>query len=106
MTTMGRHLPACVALALLVAACGQHLVRHTPTLTLLTRDGCMMTDALRVNLEAAIRSLGSSATYAVVDLGTLAPTDPRVAYPTPTLLADGRDLFGLPEPVPPFPEPT
>lgn len=46
------------------------------------------------------------ANYQVIDVATLHPTDPRSGYPTPTLLYEGRDLFGLPEPQPPFPEPA
>jgi hypothetical protein len=44
--------------------------------------------------------------YAVVDLDTLPDTDARRGYPTPTLLYANRDVFDLPEPKPPFPEPT
>jgi hypothetical protein len=97
---------AWVVLALLACACGHPPAGHVPTLALLSREGCMMTDALRTNLDAAIRALGVPLRYEVIDLSTLPRTDARVGYPTPTLLLDGRDLFGLPEPTPPFPEPT
>jgi len=76
------------------------------TLVFLTRDGCAMSDRLRTNLDAALRTLKTPMSYQVIDESTLAPTDPRSAYPTPTLLYAGRDLFGMAEPVPPFPEPT
>jgi hypothetical protein len=33
-------------------------------------------------------------------------TDPRTGYPTPTVLYKNRDLFGMPPPTPPFPEPS
>ena len=94
-----------VAIALLACACRQH-GGGVPTLTLLSRQGCMMTAGLRGNLDRAIQTLGTPLPYTVLDLDTLPPTDARVAYPTPTLLVDGRDLFGLPVPTPPFPEPT
>ena len=32
--------------------------------------------------------------FAVVDLGELPPDDPRLGYDTPTVLVDGRDVFG------------
>ena len=75
-------------------------------LVFLTREGCDNTPTLRANLDEALRALGRPADYAVVDLESLARTDPRTGYPTPTLLYTNRDLFGMPEPVPPFPEPT
>jgi hypothetical protein len=78
---------------------------QTAKLVLLTRDGCMNTDALKKNLDAAIEQLGRPVAYDVVDQGTLAETDARRGYPTPTLFAN-RDVLGLPEPKPPFPEPT
>jgi hypothetical protein len=96
----------CTALALFAWGCGRPSAAPVPTLTLLSRQGCMMTGALQVNLDAALRQLGTPLTYTVIDLGTLPPTDRRVAYPTPTLLVNDRDLFGLPVPAPPFPEPT
>jgi hypothetical protein len=42
----------------------------------------------------------------VIDLASLPATDPRRAYPTPTLLYAKRDIFGMPEPQPPYPDPT
>lgn len=75
-------------------------------LVFLTRDGCAMSDRLRTNLDAALRSLKTPMTYQVIDESTLSRNDPRSAYPTPTLLYAGRDLFGMAEPVSPFPEPT
>lgn len=76
------------------------------TLAFLTRSGCANTAVLRANLDEALRTLGPDARYDVIDLDTLPETDPRRGYPTPTVLRDGRDLFGLPEPRPPFPDPS
>jgi hypothetical protein len=58
------------------------------------------------NLDDALRSLKLALDYEVVNLGTLTKSDPRTGYPTPTVLYRGHDLFGMPEPTPPYPEPT
>ena len=39
--------------------------------------------------------------YEVVDLDTVDASDPRVAYPTTTILVEDEDLFGLPRPTAP-----
>jgi hypothetical protein len=44
--------------------------------------------------------------YAVIDADTLAESDARRGYGTPTVLYENRDLFGMPEPTPPMPTPT
>jgi hypothetical protein len=75
-------------------------------LVLLTSEGCVNTTTMRAHLDDALRSLGQSADYQVLDLATLPDADARRGYPTPTLLHVNRDVFGLPEPQPPFPEPT
>jgi len=77
-----------------------------PTLVFLTRDGCANSAKMLANLDAALRTLNRSAEYQVVDQGTLPKTDARLGYPTPTLLYNNHDVFGLPEPTPPYPEPT
>lgn len=75
-------------------------------LVFLTRDGCVNTTIMRANLDAALQAMGLPADYQFVDLETLAATDPRIGYPTPTMLYKGTDLLGMAEPSPPFPEPT
>ena len=75
-------------------------------IVLLTRDGCANTDILRTNLDAALQSLAWAPDYEILDLAILPDADVRRGYPTPTLLYANRDLFGLPEPRPPLPEPT
>ncbi len=73
----------------------------------LTREGCVLTDEMRANLDAALTQTGDARlAYRVVDLASLPADDPRRGYPTPTILREGRDLFGMPTPVPPFPDPT
>jgi hypothetical protein len=71
-----------------------------------TREGCENTPALRRNLDAALTALNLPLDYQVVDFAALPATDARRGYPTPTLLYANRDLFGFPEPAPPFPAPT
>jgi len=71
-----------------------------------TRAGCRHTPTMRTNLEGALRSLGMAAEYGVADLDTLPSADHRRGFPTPTLLYDGVDLFGMEAPTPPFPEPS
>jgi hypothetical protein len=61
---------------------------------------------MRANLEAALGQLGWSDSYAVIDQDSLPVDDGRIGYATPTVLYRGRDLFGLPVPTPPFPQPT
>ena len=102
------------SLVLITCACTtQQTARHAPstgasasTLVFLTRGGCVNTDTMQARLDDALRTMGSTLTYEVLDLDTLAETDARRRYPTPTLLYKNRDIFGLPEPEPPLPEPT
>ena len=72
----------------------------------LTREGCVQTAMMRERLDLAIKAVGTPITYAVVDLDNLPATDVRKAYPTPTVLVGGADMFGMAEPAPPYPEPT
>ncbi|MGE3277616.1 MAG: hypothetical protein AB7O67_21075 [Vicinamibacterales bacterium] len=75
-------------------------------LTLLTREGCGATPAMATHLADALAILGWSPGFACEDIAELPEDDPRRGYPTPTVLWNGRDLFGLPIPVPPYPAPT
>ncbi len=75
-------------------------------IVLLTRSTCQDSERMRTNLNAAIRGLSPAPEYTVLDLDSLPADDARRGYPTPTLLVAGRDLFGLPGPIPPLPEPT
>lgn len=74
-------------------------------LMFLTRDGCANTPVLLENLKSATQSFDPNVDYEIVNQDTLEATDSRVGYATPTILFDNRDLFGLPEPVAPFPAP-
>ena len=75
-------------------------------LVFLTRDGCANTPIMRANVDGALRSLGLQPSYQVVDLAQLPEADARRGYPTPTLLYQGKDVFGMEQPVPPYPDPT
>jgi hypothetical protein len=75
-------------------------------LVFLTRDGCVNTPEMRVNLDDALRSLGWPMDYGYTDIGTLPKTDVRTGYPTPTLLWKGKDIFGMPAPKPPYSAPS
>jgi len=57
-------------------------------------------------LNDALVALRWAPLYEIVDASTLPAGDPRRAYPRPTVLWRGRDLFGIPEPPAPYPPPT
>ncbi|HEU4693186.1 MAG TPA: hypothetical protein VFS23_32710 [Vicinamibacterales bacterium] len=79
---------------------------NTNGLVFLTRGGCVNTTVMRRNLDEALKALGLSAGYEVIDQDTLPETDARRGYPTPTLLYADRDLFGMSVPTRPLPDPT
>ena len=66
----------------------------TTTLTVLYFDGCPTTPGFIDAVECAAASLGGGWRVDAVDLQALSPNDPRRGYGSPTLLLDGRDLFG------------
>jgi hypothetical protein len=74
-------------------------------LTLLTRVGCANTELFRSYLEEALLLPGTPSDYEVVDIRKLPEHDTRRGYPTPTLLYDGQDIFGMNVPEPPFDDP-
>lgn len=59
--------------------------------------GCPNTPDLRRSLRAALADLGSPG-FLDTDQSALPEHDPRRGWPTPTILVDGRDLFGMPAP--------
>ena len=75
-------------------------------LVFLTRDGCVNTPDMVNNLDDALKALGWENDYQYIDIGKLPKTDARTGYPTPTLLWRGKDIFGMPVPKAPFPEPA
>jgi hypothetical protein len=77
---------------------GVSLATQSTKLEFLTRDGCVNTDRMRANLDAALRSLERPIDYVVTDADMLDPSDVKRGYGTPTVLVNGRDLFGMPTP--------
>lgn len=92
----------------IVAGCSSDNTSITPMreLVFLTRDGCVNTAIMRGRVDEALRTMGLTADYIVVNLATLPADDPRRGYPTPTLLYANRDIFGLAEARPPYSAPT
>ena len=78
----------------------------TKDLMFLTRDGCVNTPEMVVNLDRALEALGWPNDYQFVDIGTLPTSDVRTGYPTPTLLCRDNDLFGMSAPKPPYDVPS
>ena len=106
-----------IGFALIASACS--VSEQTPTvskdmdpkrpnveLQFLTREGCQNTSRMLENLNAAISTGKITATYTLIHQEALSRDDPRGGYPTPTVLLDGRDVFGLSVPQPPFPAPS
>ncbi len=99
-----RPLARQIAVALLAAGCAApDPVTGPMHVEFLTRDGCGGSEDMRANLDAALSRLGPGVTLVVIDVDTLAPDDPRTGYGTPTILRDGRELFGLLRPAPAAP---
>ena len=71
---------------------------RTPEISFLTERDCGTADLMQTRLNEALTSIGLPRTYTVTDRTTLAATDPRRRYGPPTVLVDGSDLFGQPEP--------
>jgi hypothetical protein len=80
--------------------------RSTKELVFLTRDGCVHTPDMQNNLDDALIRLKWRRDYQIINLATLKNDDPRIGYPTPTLLWRDHDIFGLPVPTRPYREPT
>lgn len=107
MTRRNAAAKSCTALLVFVAACTQSEIPQSSEsgagrIAFLGREGCANTPKLLANLESALKVAGSSMAYTEVDQLKLPATDPRRGYPTPTILLDGKDIFGMPEPEPPF----
>jgi hypothetical protein len=88
-----------VALVLLLTACQARpkvVVRdgcltESMKIELVSFPGCPLAAGLRAQLEEATR--GTGLTFIQVDQTLLGAGDPRRAFPAPTILVDGRDLF-------------
>ena len=64
---------------------------------LLGFPACPNTPAMRANLRAAL-SPRELAVLDEINQEALPASDPRRGWPTPTILVEGRDLFGMPAP--------
>ena len=101
-----------LSLAIGLTACSQaprEMSSAEPSLrnlVFLTRQGCVNTTTMRENLEDALKAMALPNDYQFIDADTLMESDPRRGYGTPTVLHEGRDLFGMPEPPVPHPPPT
>jgi hypothetical protein len=95
-----------LGLMLSMGACSSPPRPSVTELAFLTRGGCSTTATMRTRLDTALGTMGLPSTYQVIDLETLPDSDARRGYPTPTVLYASRDLFGMPEPAAPYPEPT
>ena len=87
----------------LLAACRSQPDKESspdmPHFTFLTRAGCPGSPQMLEGLKAALATRGVTLEPESLDLGDLAPDDPRTGYGTPTILVDGHDLFGRSQPV-------
>lgn len=72
-----------------------------PKIELLGFPDCPNTPALRDNLKAALAAVGKGWTFTDTDQEKLPEGDLRRGWPTPTILVNGRDLFGMPVPTAP-----
>ncbi|MFG0259639.1 MAG: hypothetical protein ACF8LK_04725 [Phycisphaerales bacterium JB041] len=61
-------------------------------------DGCPNTPVMEARVSAAVVALGPEYRLVLVDQDSLPEGDLRRGYPTPTVLLEGADLFGLPAP--------
>ncbi len=67
-------------------------------LVFLTRDGCVNTARMRSGLDEALKALALPKNYALINVDKLESSDRRRGYGTPTVLYNGRDLFGMEAP--------
>jgi hypothetical protein len=85
------QIPLMTSCVLLLApfSCSQHTMSRQ-TIEYLGFEGCPNTPQLLVRLHAAL----PDATIIEVDLMKLDKGDPRLGWGAPTILLDGKDLFG------------
>lgn len=111
MHTNARWLPVALGVvALLIAGCagrrGAEVAAPAPEVStmrieLLGFPGCPNTPAMRDNLRAALKEIGGGLTFIDTNQEALAEGDLRRGWPTPTVLVNGKDLFGMPAPTAP-----
>lgn len=69
---------------------------HSMRIELLGFPDCPLTPQLRSNAQAALPLVPGCWVMEEVNQESLAPGDVRRGWPAPTLLVNGRDLFGMP----------
>jgi hypothetical protein len=102
---------ACLCLfPLVVGGCSAHREAAATTATpeghamqieLLGFPGCPNTPAMREHLTAALKNLGGGLTFTDTNQEALPEHDLRRGWPTPTVLVNGADLFGMSPPTSP-----
>jgi hypothetical protein len=86
-----------------VSAPGRRSMRAD--IVFVTRDGRVNTPDMLPSLDDALRDRGFAFDYQVVDLGRLPKaTRPGHRIPDANGVYRNRDLFGRPQPTPPYPE--
>lgn len=68
---------------------------HAPKVEFLFFEGCPNHVGLRRSLDEAMEGSGGQIRYEAFDMESLNENDPRLRWGSPTILMDGRDLFGL-----------
>jgi len=76
----------------------QQTMKSAMKIEVLGFEGCPNTPRTRSNVESSVASLGLDAEVVFVDQEKLPEGDRRRGWPSPTVLVDGRDLFGMAEP--------
>jgi hypothetical protein len=69
--------------------------------TFLTRDGCVNSSDMVLNLDDALKALGWPKDYRYIDISKLPKTDVADGLSDTDLLYHGKDLFGMPIPAAP-----
>lgn len=61
-------------------------------------EGCPTTETMRARLVDALPNAGDGFVFVEVDLESLAMDDARRGYGSPTVLVNGHDMLGMPNP--------
>ena len=70
------------------------------TIEFLGTDSCPNSPIMEKNLQEAMAVKGLAATYEFIDIKKLPESDYRRGYGTPTVLVNGKEIFGAPRPLP------
>ena len=105
---MPRWAPLIVLVAVLLAGCLRacctapqptaeqtHNAVAPLTIELLAFPSCHNLAAMRMSLHDALETIGARWAVHEVNQEALPETDPRRGWPSPTILVNGQDLFGM-----------